>query len=98
MMESFNERYVSKCAELGIEPMPTVLKAVTTSKKNMEEGTPAKFFESLDLSSQSIPLKACLALSNAISDDCFFTRLILADAFLGDDGIAIALMHSSISH
>ncbi|KAI8930191.1 hypothetical protein BC831DRAFT_547078 [Entophlyctis helioformis] len=59
-------------------------------------------FESLDLSGQSVPLKACSAVAAALANDVFFSRLVLADAFLGDDGcilIANALKtNATVTH
>nr|KAJ3422966.1 Leucine-rich repeat-containing protein 45 [Polyrhizophydium stewartii] len=116
-MESFRASYVSRCAELAVQPLQAVLDALSRRKAQVDAGrdadslrrgdaaaadnttnnsggggaappSPAKrsFVEKLDLSGQSVPLKACTALSLALADDCFFTRIVLADAFLGDDG------------
>ncbi|KAJ8326783.1 hypothetical protein QVD99_005432 [Batrachochytrium dendrobatidis] len=110
-MENFKSKYTSKCAELSIQPLTTVLDTLARRKTQIDEGNSdtlplihgpnsefeitttlspkrqkSHLVETLNLSGQSIPLKAGSALASALSDDCFFTRLVLADAFLGDDG------------
>jgi len=81
-MENFKSNYLSKCAELSIEPISLVVNIL----KDHEHQTSTTLKETLDLSGISISLKACSALSSALSVDIYFTKLILADAFLGDDG------------
>lgn len=79
-MENFKSIYLGKCKELLIEPNACVLAALNGKSKD------GKHPHRLDLSGQAIPLKACSALAAALSQDVVFTHLILADAFLGDDG------------
>ncbi|KAH9250831.1 hypothetical protein BASA81_011341 [Batrachochytrium salamandrivorans] len=61
---------------------------IDTSKMSVRRCLPS-MTESLNLSGQSIPFKAASALAAALATDCFFTRIVLADAFLGDDGCII---------
>lgn len=83
-MEAFKSKYLSRCAELSTSPITEVLNKF---KRNEEDDGTDPLKETLNLSGISIPLKACSALSSALSDNYFFTRIVLSDAFLGDDGI-----------
>ena len=46
----------------------------------------------LDLSGQSISVKEMTAIAHALNKDVIFTKLIFADAFIGDDGKDYALI------
>lgn len=83
-MEQFKSNYLRKCTELSVEPITLILNLFSEREKH--EGNDFHQSETLDLSGVSISLKACTALSAALADNQYFTKLILADAFLGDDG------------
>ena len=90
-METFKSTYLNKCAELSIEPMNSVLNILVKQRQKQEENEKqgkqiSSLSEKLDLSGHSISIKSCSALASALAQDTFFTRLVLADAFLGDDG------------
>jgi hypothetical protein len=80
-MQHFKEVYLEKCAEYDIEPIPLVRKLLEN-----KEQIPSGMEHSLDLSGISLSLKASSAISAALMNNEYFTKLILADAFLGDDG------------
>ena len=89
-MEDFKSKYLSRCAELSTSPLTELLNIF--KRYEQDDGTdPLK--ESLNLSGTSIPLKSCAAISSALSDNSFFTRLVLSDAFLGDDGMTGGSMY-----
>jgi Leucine Rich repeat len=83
-MEQFKSTYLSKCAEISVEPLILLLN-IFTDYENRDKNTKMSS-ETLDLSGISISIKACTSLAAALSDNQFFTKLILADCFLGDDG------------
>ena len=76
-MDSFKTEYIESCSQLETEPIKSILDFLSEKKKVSSV---------LNLSGLSIPLKPCTALANALAKDAFFTKIILADAFLGDDG------------
>lgn len=80
-MEDFKTKYLSRCSELSISPVTELLNIFNRIE---DETDPLK--ETLNMSGVSLPLKACTALASALSDNSFFTRIVLSDAFLGDDG------------
>jgi Ran GTPase-activating protein (RanGAP) involved in mRNA processing and transport len=82
-MNDFEHIYVEQSAALSVEPLKTILDGIKEAKKGKET---TKNTVTLNLSGISIPLKACTALAQALTKDETFTRLILADAFLGDEG------------
>ena len=84
-MEQFKLTYLSKCAEISVEPL-TLLLNVFTDYENRDNNDSRKSNETLDLSGISISIKSCAALASALSENQFFTKLILADCFLSDDG------------
>jgi hypothetical protein len=70
---TFEQSYLDKCSELGIEPLKIDINSPT-----------------LNLSGTSLSLKSCAALCSALAGDSVpFTKIILADAFLGDDGLMV---------
>lgn len=89
-MQQFQQAYLQNCAELSIEPQTSIINIIQERLKQ-DEGNKntivKKAFEILDLSGQSLTLKSCSALASALTDNNFFTKVVLADAFLGDDGI-----------
>jgi hypothetical protein len=99
-MESFRSTYRDRCAELGVEPNQGVLATLAPSpllqrhaQPGREEdgapgraGQPAYHPTELLLSSQPLGFKGIKALCAALQPDVVFTRLVLADAFLGDEG------------
>jgi hypothetical protein len=80
-MQAFQVNYLAKCSELSVEPLPAILSIFKGSGSD-----PYHLAEILDLSGISLSIKACSALSFALLDSSYFTKIILADAFLGDDG------------
>jgi hypothetical protein len=80
-MQQFKEVYFERCAEYDIEPIPLVRKLLETRQENV-----TVMEQALDLSGISLSLKASSAISAALINNEFFTKLIIADAFLGDDG------------
>ena len=84
-MEQFKTCYHERCAELAIEPLTHVENAIREMELLGKEDD-VKLPPTLNLSSISLSLKSCDALAFAIKDSQYFTRLVLADAFLGDDG------------
>ena len=90
-MEDFKSKYLTRCAELAISPTTELLNIIKRYEQESESSAEDPFRETLNLSGISIPLKACTALASALSDNAFFTKIILSDTFLGDDGIYIVL-------
>lgn len=85
-MQQFREEYLAKCADLSIQPLATVMNTLEEYENSSLDEQSKTVLETLNLSSLSLSVKACAALSSALSNNSFFTKLILADAFLGDDG------------
>jgi hypothetical protein len=81
-MEIFKSNYLAKCKDLNIDTNATIME--TIYKYNANESKSA--FVSLDLSGQAINFKSCSALAFALTGDVVFSKLILSDAFIGDDG------------
>ena len=93
-MDSFKLHYQDSCSQLDTEPIKSIIDFLSEKKD--------KASSTLNLSGLSIPLKPCTALANTLATDGFFTKIILADAFLGDDGcikIANALKtNTTVTH
>jgi hypothetical protein len=87
-MENFKSKYLTRCAELAISPTAELLNIFKRYEQDSDASSDDPYRETLNLSGISIPLKACTALAAALSDNAFFTKIILSDAFLGDDGIS----------
>lgn len=83
-MEDFQIVYLSRCAELAINPATELLN-IFKKYEDSDKSDPYK--DTLNLSGISIPLKSCTALAAALSNNNFFTKIIVSDSFLGDDGI-----------
>ncbi|KXS12056.1 RNI-like protein [Gonapodya prolifera JEL478] len=73
-MEAFRAAYTQACNKTGIEPLPLVLDSKSPT---------------LNLSGQSLPLKAVSALGDALRDDVVICSINLGDGFLSDDGCII---------
>ena len=82
-MESFKSQYLSQCRDAHIEPNATILSTIQRKK----DASSSSAFHKLDLTGQALPLKQCAILGDCLSKDVVFTKLVLADAFVGDDGI-----------
>jgi Ran GTPase-activating protein (RanGAP) involved in mRNA processing and transport len=82
-MNDFEHLYVQKCAELSIDPLKAILDNIKEAKN---AGNISKNPSTLNLSGLSVPLKSCTALSHSLATNDTIKRLILADAFLGDEG------------
>ncbi|TPX69775.1 hypothetical protein SpCBS45565_g02220 [Spizellomyces sp. 'palustris'] len=78
-MEVFKSSYIQKCTELAIEPHRALADLFIN-------GTAVAASEFLDIHGQSTTLKDITALAAALANDVRFTKLNLADTFLGDDG------------
>jgi hypothetical protein len=84
-MESFKQNYLKRCAELDVEPLHNLSNIFKENEILYKDNN--KQPQILNLSAISLSLKACDALSSAIQEDTFFTKISINDAFLGDDGI-----------
>lgn len=82
-MEDFKSKYLTRCGELGINP---ITELVNLFNKSDRKDTAILSLETLNLSAVSMNLKTISALSAGLFENSFFTKLILADTFLGDDG------------
>ncbi|KAJ3109086.1 Leucine-rich repeat-containing protein 45 [Phlyctochytrium planicorne] len=82
-METFRHNFITKCAELGIDPPSVILDQIKPQVS--EKGIP-KHPEKLDLSGHPLHIKTITALCFALQNDVIFTTLVFSDAFLGDDG------------
>lgn len=79
-MEVFIDRFISKCKEIQQEPPRSIIDhCKLTTSRNGDATT-------LNLTGLSLTPKICQALGHAIRDDQQFSKIIIADAFLGDDG------------
>jgi hypothetical protein len=89
-MSSFKSDYLNKCKELNIEPSTSVietLKQIQNNSPNSTHNNASKSsFYTLDISGQALDVKAITPLAYAFSQDVIFTKLILSDSFIGDDG------------
>lgn len=79
----FEHQYLEKCAELSIDPQNSILDSIIEAGKISKASNNP---QTLNLSGLSLSLKSSTALSHALAKDTNFTRVILADAFLGDEG------------
>ncbi|KAJ3367784.1 Leucine-rich repeat-containing protein 45 [Kappamyces sp. JEL0680] len=91
-MEQFKTAYLQKCSELSIEPLGGLMSFLKEREGSSDAGKPRCKTETLDLTGIPISLKACSALSYSLAENSFFTKIVLADAFLGDDGAELALL------
>ena len=85
-MQVFKSEYLTKCKELHVEPNSTVLETLNKTQDSSSQNNKSSFYK-LDLSGQAMNLKACSALASALTNDVVFTKVILSDAFIGDDGV-----------
>ena len=94
-MDQFETRYLQRCAQLSIQPLNAVLNTI-----NQYQQFPPKPEQSvLNLSSISISLKQIDAISTALGEFQVFNSVVIADAFLGDDGcikLATALKQNTM--
>ncbi|KAI8820846.1 uncharacterized protein EV422DRAFT_530436 [Fimicolochytrium jonesii] len=86
-MDAFKHAYLAKCSELAIDPHRALTDLLLSNRPLAPASdrvtTTAK---TIDLRGQSLTLKECAALSTALSHDVYFSRVILADTFLNDEG------------
>lgn len=84
-MDTFRENYLESCNDLNVEPNHTILEKLQI--RALQDGNDGRIYpDTLNLSGISLSAKTVTALAAAIKDDVVFTRLNVADAFLGDDG------------
>lgn len=84
-MESFRAAYLQKCSELSIEPHRALTELLIKNRSHTSHAS-LRTAGILDLHGQSLSLKECAALAAALSNDVVFTKVNLADTFLGDEG------------
>lgn len=98
-MDVFKTTYLSRCADLGIDPLRAITEALRPWTTAPGDGSPRQKSQDasrkLDLTGQSMSVKACTALAAGLADDVVFTHVVLADAFLGDDGVCAKLAAAS---
>ncbi|KAI9139997.1 hypothetical protein BKA69DRAFT_1039607 [Paraphysoderma sedebokerense] len=100
-METFRSKYLARCKELLIDPSTVVLeqsafisKPPCHSRSNSGDHDVdlhgrTKYPDTIDLSGHNVTLKAASALASALSEDVVFTKIILQDAFMGDDACTV---------
>ncbi|ORZ31269.1 hypothetical protein BCR44DRAFT_138996, partial [Catenaria anguillulae PL171] len=100
MADLLRSAFLRECRALGIHPEPRVLEQLVDhaldnqkakGKWQTRPGSPTAMATRLDqtvlnLGGQALDRKSILALSNVLKSDCFFRTIILADAYLNEDG------------
>lgn len=76
-MNAFQTKFCNACQKRKIEPSQLILGQLVDSSA-----------PTLSLHGYSMSAQTLSALSEALAQDTFFSRLILADCFLGDDGMS----------
>ena len=90
-IQAFRDSYTEKCSLLSIEPLLDVINSLAQYDASLAQAqtpeTPDNLKEAtLNLSGLSISLVQARALAHSLSTTPIHTRVILADAFLNDDG------------
>lgn len=84
-INAFIEKFISKSEQLQIEPSHSIIQTLKDIHDKNPNATVTE--QTLNLTGHSLSSKICACLGNALKDDMVFSRIIMADAFLGDDGI-----------
>jgi hypothetical protein len=87
----FKEAYLTGCSKERIDPLPSVLLALstattTTTTSHQQQDQPHSHKPVLEVHGAS--LKSSFALSEALTVDTIFKMIDFSDSFLGDEGCA----------
>ncbi|XP_037320504.2 leucine-rich repeat-containing protein 45 [Pungitius pungitius] len=82
-MEDFRRTYLRLCKEGGVEPQDSVVAQLQESGANQGSR--------LDLSGQSLSADTCSVLARALQKDTVFTKVLLTDCMLSEEGAKVLL-------
>ncbi|XP_028826567.1 leucine-rich repeat-containing protein 45 isoform X2 [Denticeps clupeoides] len=82
-MDGFRRTFLRLCKESGMEPQESVLAQLQQLRGSM--GT------KLDLAGQSLSADTCSVLGRVLSQDSFFTEVVLSDCMLSEEGARFLL-------
>lgn len=84
-MKAFKLKYIKKCKELHVEPIPSIV--------NLPESAQSDENLVLDLGELTLGQKNTMAIGYALEEDDVFSEIILSESYMGDEG-CIAICNS----